>query len=198
MGFSIHSGLPTRHELPSCTQYRLSSIVEFRAGITAAADYLAKRRRLAVCRLHGRPCSLMERENEGPISDLLSVDISVRDKLTQAKYIDTLVRTYLPDGVPTLFHLTHASTADTLPLLVDSALSTKQERPGHELPHQGAHDRGAARPHELVAMWACGTSPCNTMPSTASPTPIEPPGTPPPGTSCRPVGLKMSDFFISN
>eukprot|EP00965_Chrysotila_dentata_P075450 2491621-Pleurochrysis_carterae.AAC.3 len=70
-------------------------------------------------------------EDEGPVSDLLNVEITVKDgcvELTQGKYIDTLVPTCLPDGVPTSFHATHAPSADNLPALVESALATKQQR----------------------------------------------------------------------
>eukprot|EP00965_Chrysotila_dentata_P055814 1851033-Pleurochrysis_carterae.AAC.1 len=39
-------------------------------------------------------------EDEGPVSDLLNVDIKVEDgcvELSQSKYIDSLVQTFLPD-----------------------------------------------------------------------------------------------------
>ena len=51
-------------------------------------------------------------EDEGPVSDLLNVEISTEGKqvvLRQASYIDRLVRDYLPDGVPNSF------TADMAP-----------------------------------------------------------------------------------
>eukprot|EP00965_Chrysotila_dentata_P096567 3191062-Pleurochrysis_carterae.AAC.3 len=70
-------------------------------------------------------------ENEGPVSDLLNVDIHMETgcvKLSQEKYIDSLLRTYLPNGVPTSFHATHAPAADTLPSLVESALASKPSR----------------------------------------------------------------------
>eukprot|EP00965_Chrysotila_dentata_P079627 2626178-Pleurochrysis_carterae.AAC.1 len=63
-------------------------------------------------------------EDEGPVSDLLNVEITVTDgtvELTQSKYIDSLVEAYLPDGIPTSFHVTYAPAAGTLPSLVESA-----------------------------------------------------------------------------
>eukprot|EP00965_Chrysotila_dentata_P004041 131092-Pleurochrysis_carterae.AAC.1 len=59
-------------------------------------------------------------EDEGPISDLLNVDISAESDcvtLRQEKYITHLVETYLPDGVPLTFHKTQAPAADDLPSL---------------------------------------------------------------------------------
>eukprot|EP00965_Chrysotila_dentata_P002519 81550-Pleurochrysis_carterae.AAC.3 len=70
-------------------------------------------------------------ENEEPISDLLTVDISAdADCVTlwQEKCITHLVETYLPDGVPLSFHKTQAAAADDLPSLVNDALRTKPER----------------------------------------------------------------------
>ena len=69
-------------------------------------------------------------EDEGTVSDLLNVDITV-DKhqitLSQCKYIEKLVETYLPDGVPDSF-TSHMVPADAnLPSLVDSALASEAE-----------------------------------------------------------------------
>eukprot|EP00965_Chrysotila_dentata_P155542 5139394-Pleurochrysis_carterae.AAC.1 len=70
-------------------------------------------------------------EDEGPISDLLNVDISYNTdhvSLGQQKYIEHLVETYLPDGVPLSFHKTQAPASEELPARVDKALRTKHER----------------------------------------------------------------------
>eukprot|EP00965_Chrysotila_dentata_P230226 6197652-Pleurochrysis_carterae.AAC.1 len=70
-------------------------------------------------------------EDEGPVSDLLNVDITADESsvtLTQAKYIAHLVSTYLPDGVPLAFHKTRAPASETLPKLVEQALLTKPAR----------------------------------------------------------------------
>eukprot|EP00965_Chrysotila_dentata_P121867 4028180-Pleurochrysis_carterae.AAC.1 len=77
-------------------------------------------------------------EDEGPISDLLNVNISSADgcvTLKQEKYITHLVHTYLPDGVPLSFHKTQAPAADDLPALVEEALRTKPERTIAETEH---------------------------------------------------------------
>eukprot|EP00965_Chrysotila_dentata_P140411 4641950-Pleurochrysis_carterae.AAC.1 len=56
-------------------------------------------------------------EDEGPVSDLLKVDISADDihvMLQQEKYIAHLVATYLPDGAPLLFSkIAYASIRDS-------------------------------------------------------------------------------------
>eukprot|EP00965_Chrysotila_dentata_P212889 6187308-Pleurochrysis_carterae.AAC.2 len=60
------------------------------------------------------PTALSSRWNvgdEGPVSDLLNVDITTDAdcvRLKQEKYISQLVDTYLPDGVPNAFHKNHA------------------------------------------------------------------------------------------
>eukprot|EP00965_Chrysotila_dentata_P237288 6201812-Pleurochrysis_carterae.AAC.3 len=81
---------------------------------------------------HDGPDSLYERfttdlaarwniEDEGPVSDLLNVDISMDADsviLKQEKYINQhLVETYLPDGVPLSFHKTQAPDAENWPAL---------------------------------------------------------------------------------
>eukprot|EP00965_Chrysotila_dentata_P258452 6213222-Pleurochrysis_carterae.AAC.4 len=67
-------------------------------------------------------------EDEGPVSDLLNVDIS-RDAdhvlLQQHKYIAHLVDTYVPDGVPASFHKSQAPASEDLPSLVEAALAAK-------------------------------------------------------------------------
>eukprot|EP00965_Chrysotila_dentata_P054667 1814903-Pleurochrysis_carterae.AAC.1 len=58
-------------------------------------------------------------EDEGPVSDLLNVDITTDADcilLKQEKYIKHLVDTYLPEGIPSSFHKNHAPAADDLPL----------------------------------------------------------------------------------
>eukprot|EP00965_Chrysotila_dentata_P186146 6146089-Pleurochrysis_carterae.AAC.1 len=50
-------------------------------------------------------------EDEGPVSDLLNVDISsdaTSVTLKQEKYIAHLVTTFLPEGVPLSFHKTRS------------------------------------------------------------------------------------------
>eukprot|EP00965_Chrysotila_dentata_P082577 2725765-Pleurochrysis_carterae.AAC.1 len=59
-------------------------------------------------------------EDEGPVSDLLNVDITADASsvsLSQEKYIAHLVSTYLPDGVPLAFHKTRAPASESLPKL---------------------------------------------------------------------------------
>eukprot|EP00965_Chrysotila_dentata_P029581 983468-Pleurochrysis_carterae.AAC.2 len=54
-------------------------------------------------------------EDEGPVSDLLNVDISVDDihvMLKQERYIAHLVATYLPDGVPLSLQKSRSRTID--------------------------------------------------------------------------------------
>eukprot|EP00965_Chrysotila_dentata_P235950 6201053-Pleurochrysis_carterae.AAC.1 len=67
-------------------------------------------------------------EDGGPVSDLLSVDIT-RDAdcvlLQQHKYMAHLVETYDTDGAPYTFHKMHAPASDDLPKLVDEALAAK-------------------------------------------------------------------------
>eukprot|EP00965_Chrysotila_dentata_P108763 3593021-Pleurochrysis_carterae.AAC.3 len=70
-------------------------------------------------------------EDEGPVSDLLNVDIATDADcvlLKQEKYVAQLVDTYLPDGVPNSFHKNHAPANDDLPRLVDTALLAKEQR----------------------------------------------------------------------
>eukprot|EP00965_Chrysotila_dentata_P171966 5675075-Pleurochrysis_carterae.AAC.1 len=70
-------------------------------------------------------------EDEGPVSDLLNVDITTHAdcvELKQEKYIAHLVTTYLPDGVPLAFHKTRVPASETLPKLVEHALLTKPDR----------------------------------------------------------------------
>eukprot|EP00965_Chrysotila_dentata_P245561 6206629-Pleurochrysis_carterae.AAC.2 len=62
-------------------------------------------------------------EDEGPVSDLLNVDIITSGdyvELKQEKYIAHPVAIYLPDGVPLAFHTTRAP-------LVEQALLSKPE-----------------------------------------------------------------------
>eukprot|EP00965_Chrysotila_dentata_P126412 4178685-Pleurochrysis_carterae.AAC.1 len=70
-------------------------------------------------------------EDEGPVSDLLNVDIVASDdcvRLSQQNYIQYLVDTYLPDGIPPSFKASHAPATEDLPKHVDAALLTKTER----------------------------------------------------------------------
>ena len=64
-------------------------------------------------------------EDEGDISDLLNVEVSV-DKsvvsLTQTAYIDQLTATYLPEGVPIAFQANMAPADIELPALVNAAV----------------------------------------------------------------------------
>eukprot|EP00965_Chrysotila_dentata_P000538 17367-Pleurochrysis_carterae.AAC.1 len=69
-------------------------------------------------------------EDEGPVSDLLNVDIAITDAsviLKQEKYIAHLVSTYLPEGVPLSFHASRAPASEDLPKLVEHALRTKSD-----------------------------------------------------------------------
>eukprot|EP00965_Chrysotila_dentata_P095687 3162977-Pleurochrysis_carterae.AAC.1 len=71
-------------------------------------------------------------EDEGPVSDLLNVEIQRHDRyvtLTQSSYIQHMVDTFLPDGVPTSVHRTHAPPSDELPKLVDAATAAKSDGP---------------------------------------------------------------------
>eukprot|EP00965_Chrysotila_dentata_P091931 3034704-Pleurochrysis_carterae.AAC.1 len=68
-------------------------------------------------------------EDEGPVSDLLNVDIATDADcilLKQEKYIAQLVETYLPDGIPSSFHKNHAPAADDLPTRVEEAIRSKE------------------------------------------------------------------------
>eukprot|EP00965_Chrysotila_dentata_P182310 6020422-Pleurochrysis_carterae.AAC.1 len=70
-------------------------------------------------------------EDDGPVSDLLNVDISsdtTSVTLKQEKYIAHLVDTYLPEGVPLSFHKTRSPASERLPKLVEHALLTKTSR----------------------------------------------------------------------
>eukprot|EP00965_Chrysotila_dentata_P222800 6193190-Pleurochrysis_carterae.AAC.1 len=70
-------------------------------------------------------------EDEGSVSDLLNVDITVDPSdvcLTQEKYIAHLVSTYLPDGVPLSFYKSRSPASESLPKLVEQALLSKPER----------------------------------------------------------------------
>eukprot|EP00965_Chrysotila_dentata_P260107 6213787-Pleurochrysis_carterae.AAC.2 len=60
-----------------------------------------------------------------------NVDITAKDgcvELSQAKYTDSLVDAYLPEGISTTFRTTHNPAAENLPALVESALASKQQR----------------------------------------------------------------------
>eukprot|EP00965_Chrysotila_dentata_P007616 248083-Pleurochrysis_carterae.AAC.1 len=70
-------------------------------------------------------------EDEGPVSDLLNVDISVDESciiLRQEKYISHLVATYLPEGVPLSFQKTRTPASESLPKMVEDALASKPTR----------------------------------------------------------------------
>eukprot|EP00965_Chrysotila_dentata_P180497 5958474-Pleurochrysis_carterae.AAC.1 len=71
-------------------------------------------------------------EDEGPVSDLLNVDIKRHGEhvtLSQASYIQHLVDTFMPSGVPDATRRAHAPAADDLPKLVDAALAAKTIQP---------------------------------------------------------------------
>eukprot|EP00965_Chrysotila_dentata_P085633 2824763-Pleurochrysis_carterae.AAC.1 len=71
-------------------------------------------------------------EDEGPVSDLLNVDISVDESCVvfkQEKYISHLVATYLPDGVPLAFGKSRRPASESLPQMVsEEALASKHSR----------------------------------------------------------------------
>eukprot|EP00965_Chrysotila_dentata_P028643 952047-Pleurochrysis_carterae.AAC.1 len=70
-------------------------------------------------------------KDEGPVSDLLNVDISTDEScvtLKQEKYISHLVATYLPDGVPLSFQKTRTPASESLPKMVEEALASKPTR----------------------------------------------------------------------
>eukprot|EP00965_Chrysotila_dentata_P184382 6087090-Pleurochrysis_carterae.AAC.1 len=65
-------------------------------------------------------------EDDGPVSDLLNVDIAVDESciiLRQEKYIAHLVTSYLPQGVPLSFQKSRAPASETLPKMVEDALA---------------------------------------------------------------------------
>eukprot|EP00965_Chrysotila_dentata_P058955 1956772-Pleurochrysis_carterae.AAC.4 len=67
-------------------------------------------------------------EDEGPVSDLLNVDVTTDANcvlLEQERYIAQLVDTYLPEGVPTAFQRNHAPAGADLPLVIAAALDAK-------------------------------------------------------------------------
>eukprot|EP00965_Chrysotila_dentata_P000884 28087-Pleurochrysis_carterae.AAC.1 len=70
-------------------------------------------------------------EDEGPVSDLLNVDMSVNKScvvLKQEKCISQLVATYLPDGVPLAFSKSRTPASESLPQMVEDALASKHSR----------------------------------------------------------------------
>eukprot|EP00965_Chrysotila_dentata_P185136 6111876-Pleurochrysis_carterae.AAC.1 len=70
-------------------------------------------------------------EDEGPVYDLLNVDISADEScvtLKQESYISHLVATYLPDGVPLSFQKTRTHASESLPKMVEEALASKPTR----------------------------------------------------------------------
>ena len=57
-------------------------------------------------------CDRWKVEDEGPVSDLLNVEITkLKDvvSLRQTSYIDKMVESYLPDGVPDSFKATETA-----------------------------------------------------------------------------------------
>eukprot|EP00965_Chrysotila_dentata_P107413 3549176-Pleurochrysis_carterae.AAC.1 len=84
-------------------------------------------------------------EDEGPVSDLLNVDISVDEScvvLKQEKYISHLVATYLPDGVPLTFSKSRTPASESLPQMIEDALASKPSRtiPPDYMPNQVASE----------------------------------------------------------
>eukprot|EP00965_Chrysotila_dentata_P235252 6200642-Pleurochrysis_carterae.AAC.1 len=70
-------------------------------------------------------------EDEGEVSDLLNVDISVEGPdvvLRQSSYIKQLLSVHAPDGIPSGFQLNHAPAQPDLPALVEQAVSERQNR----------------------------------------------------------------------
>eukprot|EP00965_Chrysotila_dentata_P076688 2531612-Pleurochrysis_carterae.AAC.1 len=68
-------------------------------------------------------------EDEGPVFDVLNVDIAVKDGyvcLSQSKHIEHLANIYVPNGVPDAFHATHVPATEDLPQNVEAALLTKR------------------------------------------------------------------------
>ena len=66
-------------------------------------------------------------EDEGEISDLLNVEISRAGDcvyLRQTAYIDSLVETFAPDGVPSSFKATDVPAEESLPQLVLNSLES--------------------------------------------------------------------------
>ena len=66
-----------------------------------------------------------EVEDEGELSDLLGIDFSVDNgvvSLTQSNYIDKLVATFAPDGVPPTFQLNATPHVMALPTFVTEAM----------------------------------------------------------------------------
>ena len=66
-------------------------------------------------------------DDEGEVSDLLNVEISRNDggaTLKQTTYIEKLVKTWLPDGVPTSFQFNSAPHSEDIQAKVLDALST--------------------------------------------------------------------------
>ena len=67
-------------------------------------------------------------EDEGPVSDLLNVEITQTGDsvvLTQTAYIDKLVDTYMPGGVPTRFRRNGGPCSEALPKLIHEATLNK-------------------------------------------------------------------------
>ena len=67
-------------------------------------------------------------EDEGEVTDLLNVEISREDDcvvLRQTGYIERLVSTYLPQGVPVSVQCNQTPCDDTLPQLISDAVASK-------------------------------------------------------------------------
>ena len=70
-------------------------------------------------------------DDEGPVSDLLGIEISVDDgcvELKQASYIEKLVSTWFPDGVPPTVQSNQTPASNELPQLVADALVNTDAR----------------------------------------------------------------------
>eukprot|EP00965_Chrysotila_dentata_P016299 538880-Pleurochrysis_carterae.AAC.1 len=82
--------------------------------------------------------ALVERwrvEDEGEVSDLLNVDITVEGNdvvLRQASYIQQLISAHAPQGIPATFQHNHAPAQPDLPSLIEQAVSTRDQRPKDE------------------------------------------------------------------
>eukprot|EP00965_Chrysotila_dentata_P201244 6180473-Pleurochrysis_carterae.AAC.11 len=71
-------------------------------------------------------------EDEGEVSDLLNVDITIEGDdvvLRQALYLQQLLSTYAPQEIPASYQLKHAPAQPDLPALIEKAVSTRDHRP---------------------------------------------------------------------
>eukprot|EP00965_Chrysotila_dentata_P173642 5732511-Pleurochrysis_carterae.AAC.2 len=138
------TGLPRAAELRDQWSARMGApafaaggSARFSRGSSSTASHNALLTRLPLGSLHFKFTNALaarwDVEDEGPVSNLLSVEICLHDKhatrVSKASYIARMLDTFMPEGVPSAFQRLHAPASDDLPNLVNSAIAAKPDAP---------------------------------------------------------------------